>query len=70
MSSIDCTGVAMRKLAAVREHVTQVQQAEDRIGDEADHLQALAFEVHVIAWPPTEPGTRVLTDVFEDLDIS
>lgn len=65
---VDCTGVAMRKLAAVREHATQRQDAEDRIGGEAAQLEALAFETHVIAWPAQEPGFRVRTDVFEDLD--
>ena len=66
---VDCTGVAMRKLAAVREHVTQRQQAAERIGSEAQELQALAFETHVVAWPDTEPGSMVMTDVFEDLDV-
>ena len=65
---VDCTGVAMRKLAAVREHVTQQDAAIESIGGEAEQLRALAFETHAIAWPPVEPGARVLTDVFEDLD--
>lgn len=65
---VDCTGVAMRKLAAVREHLTQQDAAVESIGGEAEQLRALAFETHVIAWPPPRPGGRVLTDVFEDLD--
>ncbi|HEY6567559.1 MAG TPA: PIG-L family deacetylase [Actinomycetota bacterium] len=65
---VDCTGVVMRKLAAVREHVTQMTDIDGPIGDEAGMVQALAFEIHVIAWPPSEPGAEVLTDVFEGLD--
>jgi len=66
---VDCTGVAMRKLAAVREHVTQRQQAAERIGNEAQELQALAFETHVVAWPSTDPDAMVMTDVFEGLEV-
>jgi LmbE family N-acetylglucosaminyl deacetylase len=65
---VDCTGVAMRKLAAVREHVTQLENSAEAIGDEAQQIEALAFESHVVAWPPQDPGALVRTDVFEDLD--
>ncbi len=66
---VDCTGVAMRKLAAVREHVTQMDGTQEHIGDEAQQLQALAFETHVVAWPATDPEAMVMTDVFEGLDV-
>jgi LmbE family N-acetylglucosaminyl deacetylase len=66
---VDCTGVAMRKLAAVREHVTQMDGTQEHIGDETQQLQALAFETHVVAWPTTQPGAMVMTDVFEGLDV-
>jgi LmbE family N-acetylglucosaminyl deacetylase len=65
---VDCTGVAMRKLAAVREHVTQLEDAHEHIGDELEQVEALAFETHVIAWPSTDANTPALTDVFEGLE--
>ena len=65
---VDCTGVATRKLAALREHVTQRDDAIENLGEESEQLQAMAFETHVVAWPPREPGDPVLADVFERLD--
>jgi LmbE family N-acetylglucosaminyl deacetylase len=64
--SVDCAGVADRKLAAIREHVTQAQDAQERMGDGSEQLEALGFEAHVIAWPGREEGP-VLRDVFEGL---
>jgi LmbE family N-acetylglucosaminyl deacetylase len=65
---VDCTSVATRKLAALHEHVTQRDDAIEDLGEGSDQLQAMAFETHVVAWPPRVPGDPVLTDVFERLD--
>ena len=48
--------------------MTQRDDAIENLGEESEQLQAMAFETHVIAWPPREPGDPVLTDVFEGLD--
>ncbi|HTG47487.1 MAG TPA: PIG-L family deacetylase [Actinomycetota bacterium] len=62
---VDCTSVVDRKLAALREHRTQA--GDTGTFDEGDLREALAREQHVIAWPPTPPGTPPLGDVFEGL---
>jgi LmbE family N-acetylglucosaminyl deacetylase len=63
---VDCSPVAARKLAALREHVTQAGE-EDDLGDEEEGLEALGREAFVLAWPPRAPGAPVLGDVFEGL---
>jgi LmbE family N-acetylglucosaminyl deacetylase len=63
---VDCTAVAPRVLAALREHRTQASGFEER--SEEQQLAAVATERGVVAWPPWSPGDGVLTDVFEGLD--
>jgi LmbE family N-acetylglucosaminyl deacetylase len=60
---VDCSAVAARKLAALREHVTQATDMDDG----GDDLESLGREAFVIAWPPRDPGAPVLGDVFEGL---
>jgi len=62
---VDCTSVARRKFDALREHRSQAGDVED--WSEEEQLAAMANETHVVAWPPSEPGAPVLTDVFEGL---
>jgi LmbE family N-acetylglucosaminyl deacetylase len=62
---VDCTAVAPRVLAALREHRTQASGFEDQPQDQ--QLAAVAWERGVVAWPPWSPGDPVLTDVFETL---
>ncbi len=59
---VDCSAVVDRKLAAMREHRSQAQDAGD-MSDEGLR-EGLAQEAFVIAWPEPSPGT-VLGDVFD-----
>jgi LmbE family N-acetylglucosaminyl deacetylase len=65
---VDCASVADRKVAAVREHVTQAAAEGEALASEDEQRAAMAFESHVIAWPPRPPGQRPLTDIFAGLD--
>lgn len=65
---VDCTSVAPRVLAALREHRTQSSGFEER--PEEQQLAAIAMERGVIAWPHWSPGGPVITDVFESLQTS
>ena len=61
---VDCSAVVAKKLAALREHRTQAGDIADWSEDEL--VQAMAHETHVVAWPPRQPGARLLLDVFEE----
>lgn len=63
---VDCSSVAPRKVAALREHRTQASDMT-RMPEE-DLLRMLGRETHVIAWPPRQPDDGVLGDVLEGLD--
>jgi LmbE family N-acetylglucosaminyl deacetylase len=65
---VDCGSVVDRKLAALAEHATQAAGSQEALGEEEERRRALAFESHVIVWPPREPGAPPLSDVFEGLD--
>jgi len=62
---VDCSGVVKRKLDALREHRTQAAELDDLPQDLWPKI--LSSETFVQAWPPREPGFRVMTDVFEGL---
>jgi LmbE family N-acetylglucosaminyl deacetylase len=62
---VDCSSVADRKLAALREHRTQASDMDDMTEEEL--VQALSVETFVVAWPDRAPGAPVLTDVFAGL---
>jgi LmbE family N-acetylglucosaminyl deacetylase len=62
---VDCSPVVKRKLDALREHRTQAAELEDLPQDLWPTI--LATETFVQAWPEREPGSPVMTDVFEGL---
>jgi LmbE family N-acetylglucosaminyl deacetylase len=62
---VDASGVAPRVFAALREHATQANDWNELTADE--QIRALSLEHGVVAWPPREPGSPVLTSVFEGL---
>jgi LmbE family N-acetylglucosaminyl deacetylase len=62
---VDVTAVMDRKLEAIAAHKTQAFEFIP-----ADlHRQAFVAEHFVQAWPPRDPGSPVLTDVFEGLEL-
>jgi N-acetyl-1-D-myo-inositol-2-amino-2-deoxy-alpha-D-glucopyranoside deacetylase len=63
--AVDCSAVADRKLAALREHRTQ-QGGMTRMPEE-DLLRMLGSEWHVLAWPAREAGEPVRRGVFDGL---
>jgi LmbE family N-acetylglucosaminyl deacetylase len=63
---VDCSSVVERKLAALLEHRTQAGELQD--WSEEQERAALAWEHHVVAWPPRTPDGPVLRDVFDGLD--
>ena len=65
---VDCTGVAMRKLAAVREHLTQSDDPDGPIGDDAEHAPSARVRDACDRVAAVRAGFEVLTDVFEGLD--
>jgi LmbE family N-acetylglucosaminyl deacetylase len=62
---VDCTNVVPKKVEALRAHRTQAEEMES-IPEEAHEL-VFGQEAFVQAWPPREPGDRVLSDLFEGL---
>lgn len=62
---VDCSGVVKRKLDALREHRTQAVEMEDLPQDLWPKI--LSSETFVQAWPPRDPGSPPMNDVFEGL---
>jgi LmbE family N-acetylglucosaminyl deacetylase len=62
---VDTSSVAPRVLVALREHATQANDWNELTDHE--QVRALSLEHGVVAWPPRDPGSPVLTSVFEGL---
>lgn len=65
---VHCKPVMDRKLAAMKEHRSQRHVLfAPHAGDEL-WVKVMKRETYEIAWPPREPGSEVLDDVFAGLD--
>jgi LmbE family N-acetylglucosaminyl deacetylase len=62
---VDCSSVYRRKLDVLREHRTQAQDLEEFPQDLWPDI--LSRETFVLARPPRDAGSPVLSDVFEGL---
>ncbi|CAN7310474.1 PIG-L deacetylase family protein [Knoellia sp. LjRoot47] len=56
-----------RMLAAHKEHRSQRHVMFDPSGTDEQWKNVISLETWAVAWPPRDPGTAVLTDVFEGL---
>ena len=56
-----------RMLAAHKAHRSQRHVMFDPAGTDERWMRVMALETWVVAWPSREPGSAVLTDVFEGL---
>ncbi|GAB3594771.1 PIG-L family deacetylase [Angustibacter peucedani] len=65
--TVDCSAVAERIVAGLREHRSQLHVITDDPDDTRVWSRRVSREHYVLAWPPREPGTPRLTDVFDDL---
>ncbi|CAN5140250.1 hypothetical protein BH20ACT24_BH20ACT24_12290 [soil metagenome] len=64
---VDCSPVRDRKIAALTEHRTQVQEFEAFPRELRDEV--FGVEWFVQAWPPvTDPGGQALSSIFQGLD--
>lgn len=66
--TVDCTSVADRTIAGLMEHRSQRHVIADQPLDLARWKRAVGREHSVMAWPPRSAESRLLADVFEDLD--
>jgi LmbE family N-acetylglucosaminyl deacetylase len=64
---VDTSSVVDRVIAAAAEHRTQAGGLDDWSAEQM--RDALSAEYGVVAWPPRPPGSPVLTDVFEGLQV-
>ena len=66
--TVDYRSVAPQVLAGLREHKSQLHVIADDPEDTEVWLRRLGREWWSIAWPPSEPGTPMLSDLFDGLD--
>ncbi|SDB88877.1 N-acetylglucosaminyl deacetylase, LmbE family [Raineyella antarctica] len=64
---VNCRGVRDRVLAGILEHRSQLHVIADQPIDVLHMQRTVGREWAVVAWPPTEPPCRLLTDVFDGL---
>lgn len=66
--TVDCRAVAHRTVAGLREHKSQLHSMSDDPTDTVQWQRRLSREWYAVAWPESEPGAPMLTDLFEGLD--
>lgn len=64
---VDCRAVAGRKVAGLQEHRSQLHVMSDHPMQPGVWERRVGREWFTIAWPPTEPGTPPLPDLFTGL---
>ena len=65
--TVDCRSVAHRIVAGLREHTSQHHVFIDDPDDVERWQKVVSRDWAVVAWPPREPGSPMLTDPFEGL---
>ena len=64
---VDCRSVSHRTVAGLMEHRSQHHVMTDFADDPERWQKVVGWDWAVVAWPPPEPGTTALTDLFEGL---
>lgn len=64
---VDCSSVSARIVAGLQAHRSQLHVMSDHPMDPDRWERVVSTEYGVVAWPPREPGTPRLGDVFEGL---
>jgi len=64
---VDCRRIAARIVAGLQEHRSQHHVMSDDPEDTDRWQRVVSREWHVIAWPPRDPSSPVLSDMFEQL---
>lgn len=64
---VDTSSVAHRIVAGLKEHRSQRHVIYELDRTDQQWERTVSRESMVVAWPPTEPGATILTDVFESL---
>lgn len=65
--TVDVREQASRVVAGLREHRSQTHVMSDDPDDTDQWERRVGREWYRLAWPPTPPGTPMLTDLFEGL---
>lgn len=65
--TVDCRDVTGRIVAGLREHRSQLHVMSDDPTNTDQWERRLRREWYSIAWPPPEPGTPMLTGLFDGL---
>lgn len=65
--TVDCRAVSHRIGAGLREHRSQHHVLSDVPDNPEQWDKRIKDEYHVIAWPTQEPGSPMLTDLFDGL---
>ncbi|MDQ3938414.1 MAG: PIG-L family deacetylase [Chloroflexota bacterium] len=66
--TVDCRPVAKRIVAGLKEHRSQLHVMADQPIDEVRWERVVSREWYVITWPPQQPGTPKMADLFEGLE--
>lgn len=65
--TVDCRTVTRRIVAGLRQHKSQLHVMSDDPANSEQWERRVSREWYAIAWPEREPGSPMLTDLFEGL---
>lgn len=65
--TVDCSQVTNRVVAGLREHQSQLHVMSDDPDDTVQWERRLRREWYAIAWPASDPGDPMLSDLFDGL---